>query len=53
MINDAVFLREAAKDSPKFKSLLQKEEDTFEDCLRLQEAAVRILRTYLEDLASN
>lgn len=45
-------LEEAGKDSPQFRASLQRQEDSFEDCLRLQEAAIRILRTFLEDLAS-
>ena len=44
-------LDEARKDSPEFRASLQRLEDNFEDCLRLQEAAIRILRTFLEDFA--
>jgi hypothetical protein len=49
---DLQFLSEASKDSPEFRASLQRTEDAFEDCLRLQEAAIRLLRTFLEDLAS-
>lgn len=47
-----VDLAEAAQDSPTFKGQLQASNDSFEDALRLQEMAVRLLRTYLEDAAS-
>ena len=50
---ESTFLAEAAKDSPSFRASLQRTEDSFEDCLRLQESAIRLLRTFLEDLASN
>jgi hypothetical protein len=49
---DSAYLTEAVKDSPEFRASLQRSEDSFEDCLRTQESAIRLLRTFLEDLAS-
>jgi hypothetical protein len=46
-----VDVEEARRDSPAFKQQLRRIEDDFEDALRVQEAAVRLLRTYLEDAA--